>query len=35
MFWVVSLPLLESKERTWNTLQQKTVYEQDISFNSR
>lgn len=32
-YWLVSLPLLETKERTWNTLQQKTTYDNNWSIN--
>lgn len=33
MYWLVSLPLLEGRERTWNILQQKTTYDNELSTN--
>ena len=35
MYWLTSLPLLESEERTWTLLQNKTTYENDYSINFR
>lgn len=35
MYWLVSLPLLETADRTWNLLQNKTTYETDLSINYR
>jgi V-type H+-transporting ATPase subunit C len=35
MYWLVSLPLLDSGDRTWNLLQNKTTYETDLSINYR
>mmetsp|Transcript_24583 Transcript_24583/g.61899 ORF Transcript_24583/g.61899 Transcript_24583/m.61899 type:complete len:368 (+) Transcript_24583:215-1318(+) len=32
-YWLVSLPLLESKERTWDMLQQKTTYDNNWAVN--
>lgn len=33
-YWLVSLPLLDnSKDRTWNTLQQKTTYDNNWATN--
>mmetsp|Transcript_29338 Transcript_29338/g.82737 ORF Transcript_29338/g.82737 Transcript_29338/m.82737 type:complete len:370 (+) Transcript_29338:293-1402(+) len=33
-YWLVSLPLMDGqKDRTWNTLQQKTTYDNDWSVN--
>eukprot|EP00951_Prasinocladus_malaysianus_P024108 scaffold207289_cov32-Prasinocladus_malaysianus.AAC.1 len=34
-FWLVSLPLLDSKERTWDVLQQKTTYDNDWAENHK
>jgi V-type H+-transporting ATPase subunit C len=33
MYWLVCLPILESEERTWTLLQNKTTYESDLSIN--
>ncbi|CAL5223599.1 g6138 [Coccomyxa viridis] len=33
MYWLVCLPILESEERTWTLLQNKTTYESDYSIN--
>lgn len=33
MYWLVCLPILESDERTWTLLQNKTTYENDYSIN--
>ena len=33
MYWLTSLPLLESEDRTWTLLQNKTTYENDYSIN--
>lgn len=35
MYWLCALPLLDSKDRTWNLLQQKTTYDADMSINYR
>jgi hypothetical protein len=35
MYWLVSLPLLETGDRTWNLLQNKTTYENDLAINYR
>jgi len=35
MYWLCALPLLDSKDRTWNLLQQKTTYDTDMSINYR
>lgn len=35
MYWLVSLPLLETADRTWNLLQNKTTYETDLAINYR
>ncbi len=33
MYWLVSLPLLESADRTWTLVNNKTTYENDYSIN--
>ena len=33
MYWLVCLPILESEERTWTLLQNKTTYDSDYSIN--
>ena len=33
MYWLVCLPILETEERTWTLLQNKTTYESDYSIN--
>ncbi|KAK9917348.1 hypothetical protein WJX75_003410 [Coccomyxa subellipsoidea] len=35
MYWLVSLPLLESEDRSWTLVQNKTTYENDYSINFR
>lgn len=35
MYWLCALPLLDSKDRTWNSLQQRTTYDTDMSINYR
>lgn len=35
MYWLISLPLLEPQDRIWSLLQNKTVYEADLSQNFR
>ena len=35
MYWLCALPLLDSKDRTWNLLQQRTTYDNDMSINYR
>ena len=35
MYWLCALPLLDSKDRTWNLLQQKTTYDTEMSINYR
>ena len=32
-FWLVSLPLEGSRERTWSILQDKTTHDNDLSVN--
>ncbi|CAG9465182.1 unnamed protein product [Pedinophyceae sp. YPF-701] len=34
-YWIVSMPLVQSKDNTWNLLNQKTTYEADYSMNFR
>lgn len=35
MYWLVSLPLLESADRTWATINNETTYSNDYSINFR
>ena len=35
MYWLVSLPLVEAQDRIWSLLQNKTMYEADLSHNFR
>lgn len=35
MYWLVSLPLIEAQDRIWSLLQNKTVYEAELSQNYR
>lgn len=35
MYWLVSLPLIETHERTWDLLEQKSTYDNDFSINFR
>lgn len=35
MYWLVSLPLIETHERTWDLLEQKSTYDNDLSINFR
>ncbi len=35
VWWLVSLPLEGTRDNTWNILQNKTVYEKDLSSNHK